>query len=159
MNTLVIRLLQLAIVALLLGSVLVQVVVPMYASRYAERVPEVAHLVFPYSVAAILFIGCAQVKLLALWQLLSLVKAEVIFTRRALRWVDVIIIAGSVATLLTAGILCQMLFFFIPGGAGPVLVYLAAVIAAGVVFVLLMIVMRHLLVAATADRSELDAVI
>lgn len=159
MNTLVIWLLRFAIVVLLLGSVLAQVIVPVLASRSGEDVPEVAHLVIPYSVAAILFIGCAQVKLLALWRLLSLVKGGVIFTRHALRWVDVIIVAASVATLLTAGVLFQMLFFFIPGGAGPVVLWLSAVIFAGVLFVLLMAVMRGLLVAAVADRTELDGVI
>jgi hypothetical protein len=159
MSKVVIWLLRCSIVGLLLGSVLVQVAVPIQASEFGRRVPEVEHLVVPYSVAAILFIGCAQVALLATWRLLSLVKGGVIFTRRALRWVDVIIVAGSVATLLTAAVLFQMLFFFIPGGPGPVIVYLVAVITAGVMFVLLMIVMRSLLVAATADRTELEAVI
>jgi hypothetical protein len=159
MHTLVIWLLRFGIVVLLLGSVLAQVLVPGLASRYAEDVPEVAHLVLPYSAAAILFIGCAQVTLLALWRLLSLVKRGVIFTRHALRWVDVIVVAASVATLLTAGVLLHMLFLFIPGGAGPVVYWLSAVIFAGVLFVLLMVVMRGLLVAAVADRSELDGVI
>jgi Protein of unknown function (DUF2975) len=159
MNTLVIWLLRVILVVLLLGSVLVQVAVPIHASNVGETIPEVAQFVVPYSVAAILFIGCGQVALLAIWRLLSFVKSGVIFTRRALRWVDVIIACASIATLLTAGVLLQMLFFFIPGGQGPAILWLAAVAAAGVMFVLLMLVMRGLLEAATADRSELDAVI
>ena len=90
MNMLASRLLRVALVVLLLGTVLAQVLVPVYASEVGTRFPEVAYLVVPYSVAAILFIGCGQVALLVVWRLLSLVDGGVIFTRRALRWVDVI---------------------------------------------------------------------
>ena len=91
MTTLASRLLRVALVVLLLGTVLAQVLVPVYASQVATTHPEVAYLVVPYSAAAILFIGCGQVALLVVWRLLSLVDGGVIFTRRALRWVDVII--------------------------------------------------------------------
>ncbi|MEO8273878.1 MAG: DUF2975 domain-containing protein, partial [Chloroflexota bacterium] len=60
------HLLRVALLVLLLVSVLAQVFVPVYASGVGARFPEVAHLVFPYSVAAILFIGCGQVALLAI---------------------------------------------------------------------------------------------
>jgi hypothetical protein len=159
MNTLVIWLLRVVLVVLLLGSALGQLAVPIHASNVGETIPEVAQFVVPYSVAAILFIACGQVAVIAIWRLLSFVKGGVIFTRRALRWVDVIIACASMATVLTAGVLIQMLFFFTPGGQGPAIFWLAAVIAAGVMFVLLMMVMRGLLVAAVADRSELDGVI
>ncbi len=159
MNTFVIWVLRVLIVALFLGSLLVQVLVPVQASSVGDRIPEVAHLVVPYSVAAILFIGCIQLALLGLWRLLSLVKGGIIFTRQALRWVDLIVLSGASATALTTAVLVQMLFFFIPGGAGPVIFYLTGVIAAGVMFVLLMVVMRGLLVSAVEDRTELDGVI
>lgn len=129
------------------------------ASRFGEGSPEVAYLVVPYAMAAILFIGCGQVALLAVWRLLSMVSGGVIFTRRAVRWVNLIITSAVVATLLTTGVLVQMLFFFIPGGPGPVVFFLAAAIAAGVTIVLLMVVMRGLLVLAIADRTELEGVI
>ncbi len=158
MNKLAIRLFRVALVVLLLGSVLAQVLVPVYASEVGTRFPEVAYLVVPYSLAAILFIGCGQVALLVVWRLLSLVGEGVIFTRRALRWVDVITVCGAIATVLSAGVLIHMLGF-VPGGGGPTIYYLAATIAGGVTFVLLMIVMRGLLEAAIADRAELDAVI
>ena len=157
MNKLAIRLLRVALVVLLLGSVLAQVLVPVYASAVGTRFPEVAYLVVPYSVAAILFIGCGQVTLLAVWRLLSLVGGGVIFTRRAMRWVDVITVCGAIATVLNVAVLIHMLGF-VPGG-GPTIYYLAAFVAGGVTFVLLMIVMRGLLESAIADRAELDAVI
>jgi hypothetical protein len=158
MHKLPIRLLRVVLVVLLLGSVLAQILVPVYASQVATRFPEVACLVVPYSVAAILFIGCGQVALLAVWRLLSLVDGGVIFTRRAVRWVDVILACATVATVLTAGVLIQMLGF-VPGGGGPMIYYLAACIAGGLAFVLLMVVMRGLLLSAIADRAELDEVI
>ncbi len=158
MNKLAGQLLRVALVVLLLGSVLVQVLVPVYASYVGARVPEVAYLVVPYSVAAILFIGCGQVALLAIWRLVSLVDGGVIFTRRAVRWVDVITACGAVATVLSAGVLIHMLGF-VPGGGGPTIYYLATCVVGGLAFVLIMVVMRGLLEAATTDRAELDGVI
>jgi len=152
------RLLRVALLVLLLMSVLAQVLVPVYAFEVGTRFPEVAHLVVPYSLAAILFIGCGQVALLAIWRLLSLVDGGVIFTRRAVRWVDVIVACGAVAVGLTSLVLIHMLAV-VPGGGGPMVYYLAGCIAAGVAFVLLMVVMRGLLLAAVADRAELDEVI
>jgi Protein of unknown function (DUF2975) len=158
MNKLAILLLRVAIVVLLLGSVLAQFLVPVYASQVGTTHPEVAYLVVPYSVAAILFIGCGQVALLVVWRLLSMVGGGVIFTRRALRWVDVITACGVVATALSVGVLVHMVRF-VPGGGGPMIYYLAACVVAGIAFVLLMVVMRGLLESAVADRAELDEVI
>lgn len=152
------RLLRVALVVLLLGTVLAQVLVPVQATMVGTAIPEVAYLVVPYSVAAILFIVCVQVALLVVWRLLSLVDGGVIFTRRALRWVDVIIGCAVVATVLSAGVLIHMLRF-VPGGGGPTIYFMLACIAGGLAFVLLMIVMRGLLESAIADRTELDEVI
>jgi hypothetical protein len=158
MDILAVRLLRVALVVLLLGTVVVQVFVPSYASQEGRSVPEVAYLVVPYSLAAILFIGCGQVALLAVWRLLSLVDRGVIFTRRAVRWVDLITACAAVATILSAGVLIHMLGF-VPGGGGPTALYVAASVVGGLAFVLLMVVMRGLLESAVADRTELDEVI
>ncbi len=158
MHMLASRLLRLALVVLLLGTVLVQVLLPVFASDEGRIFPEVAYLVVPYSVAAILFIGCGQVALLVVWRLLSLVDGGVIFARRTLRWVDVITACGAIATALSAGVMIHMLGF-VPGGGGPMIYYLGACVAVGLAFVLLMVVMRGLLEAAIADRTELDEVI
>jgi hypothetical protein len=158
MDKLARQLLRVVLVVLLLGSALAQVLVPVYASEVGTRFPEVAYLVVPYSVAAILFIGCGQVALLVVWRLLSLVDGGVIFTRSAVRWVDVITACAAVATVLSAGVLIHMLGF-VPGRGGPMVYYLAACVAGGLAFALLMVVMRGLLVSAIADRTELDEVI
>jgi hypothetical protein len=158
MNTLASRLLRVALVILLLGSVFVQFLVPVQATMVGTANPEVEYLVVPYSLAAILFIACCQVALLVVWRLLSLVDGGVIFTRRAVRWVDVIIGCAVVATVLSIGVLVHMLRF-VPGGGGPMGLYVSACIVGGLAFVLLMVVMRGLLLSAIADRTELDEVI
>ena len=157
MTTLAIRLLRVALVVLLLGTVLAQALVPVIASEAGTTFPEVAYLVVPYSVAGILVIACGQVALLVVWRLLSLVNGGVIFTRRALRWVDVITACGAVATVLSAGVMIHLLFFV--GVGGPLMYWLGACVAGGLAFVLLMVVMRGLLESAIADRTELDEVI
>lgn len=157
MHKLVTRLMRVALVVLLLGSVLAQLLVPLTANAEALAAPELTFLVVPYSIAAILFIVCGQVALLVVWRLLSLVDSGVIFTRRSLRLVDVITVCGAVATVLSAGVLIHLVVFI---GAGlPPVLWLVAIVAAGVAFVLLMIVMRGLLESAIADRAELDGVI
>jgi hypothetical protein len=157
MHALVIRLLRVALVVLLLGSVLAQALVPLFASQAAKTFPEVEYLVVPYSVAGILAIACGQIVLLVIWRLLSLVNGGVIFTSRALRWVDVIIVCAAVATTLSVGVMTHLLAVH---GGGPGIIFgLAATLACGVTFVLLMIVMRGLLELAIADRTELDEVI
>ena len=158
MNRFASRLLRVALVVLLFGSVLAQVLLPVYASEVGTRFPEVAYLVVPYSAAAIVFIGCGQVALLVVWRLLSLVDGGVIFNRRAVRWVDVIGTCAAVATVLSAGVLVHILGF-VPGGGGPMAYYLAACVAAGLAAALLVVVMRGLLESAIADRTELDATI
>jgi hypothetical protein len=55
MNVLAGRLLRIPLVVLLLGSAVAQVLVPVLASEVGARFPEVASLVVPSSVAAILF--------------------------------------------------------------------------------------------------------
>ena len=158
MNVLASRLLRVPLVVLLIGTALAQVLLPVFASEEGRIFPEVAYLVVPYSVAGILFIGCGQVALLAVWRLLSMINGGAIFTRRALHWVDVITVCAAVATVLSVGVSIHMLGF-VPGSGGPMIYYLGACVAGGLAFVLLMVVMRGLLESAIADRTELDEVI
>ncbi len=134
-----------ALVIVLLGSVLAQVLLPMYASEVARRFPEVANLVVPYSVAAILFIACGQVALLVVWRLLSLFDRGFALTRRTARWFDVITGCAAVATVLSAGVLIHMLNF-VPGGGGPMIYYLATSVAGALALVLFTVVIRGKLV-------------
>jgi hypothetical protein len=157
MNVLARRLLRVALVVLLLGTVLAQVLLPVFGSEEGRIYSELAYLVVPYSIVGIAAIACVQVALLAVWRLLSLVDAGEIFTRGALRWVDAIAICGALAAVLGAGVLVHLLFVVRVGG--PLILALAAILAGGLAFVLLMVVLRGLLESAIADRSELEAVI
>ena len=157
MHALPIQLLRVALAVLLVGSVLAQLLVPVFGSGVGRIYPEFAYLVIPYSAAAILAIGCVQVALFVVWRLLSMVVGGVIFTRPAMRWVDVITACAAIATVLVAAPLIHVLFFV--GVGGPLLLWLAASIAGGLSFVLIMIVLRGLLASAIADRAELDEVI
>lgn len=138
------RLLRVVLIVLLLGTVLAQVLVRVAASQQATMVPEVAYLEVPYSVAAILFIGCVQVALLVVWRLLALVDGEAIFTRRAVRWIDVMVACAAVATILSAGVLVHMLGF-VPGGGGPMIYFVAAAATGALASVLLIVVVRGVL--------------
>ena len=158
MNKVLIRLLRIALVVLLLGSVLAQVLVPAYGYAISATNPGIQYLIVPYSVAVIMVIVCGQVALLVVWRLLSLVGSGAIFTRRSLRLVDVITVCGAVATVLMAVVLAHLLAVVNAGGVAALL-GLPATIACGAAFVLLMIVMRGLLESATADRAELEGVI
>lgn len=143
------RLARVGIVVLLLGSVLAQVLVPVLASQEAAIYPEVAHLAMPYTIAAIAFIGCGQVALLAVWRLLSLVDAGAILTGRATRWIDVIIAATVAATVLSVGVLVHLLF--IVGVGGGFVLCLPVCVVGGPVLALLLLVARGVHIT-TVDR-------
>lgn len=151
------RLLPVVLVVLLLGSVLAQVLLPVFGSEEGRIYPELAYLVVPYSVAGILAIACGQLALLVVWRLLLMVEGEDIFTRSALRWVDAITVCGAIATILGASPMVHLLFFV--GVGGPLILWLAACLAGGLAFVLLMLVLRGLLESAVAQRTELGEVI
>ena len=150
--------LRAVLVVLFAGSLLSQALLPRLAEELGGPYDETVHLVAPYAVAGILVIGCAQVALITVWRLLSMVADDTIFTARALRWVDVITISGAAAALISAGVAAHLLV--IVGVGGPAIVFALIVsVAGGIGFVLLMSVMRDRLRSAIACRSERDTVI
>ncbi|MFB9166017.1 DUF2975 domain-containing protein [Arthrobacter psychrochitiniphilus] len=89
MNFQQIRLLRIAVVMLALGSILTQVfITPHVARSFAEAYPEVAYLERPYTIAVIVAIAGFELALLAIWQILSIVKRGAAFTRSPMRWVN-----------------------------------------------------------------------
>lgn len=159
MKLLTIVALRVLLILLFLGAVLAQTaIIPVLAAQEAARWPEVAHLAAPYATLVISAIACAEVALVALWMLLSMVSRGAIFTERAFRWVDVIIYAALAATVLTIAAPAHLLGAVGVGGPGVVLVLGTAAIA-GASFVLLMLVMRGLLRTATTLESELAEVV
>lgn len=150
--------------AVLLGLFGQIVVIPTTASDEADRFPPYEPFVVPYVTVAILGVACVQVVLAAVWMLLDMVERDAVFSRRAFRWVDTVIGATVVATLLAFGVAVHLAVAEIPspddgmqvlGALGAAL----ACVGVGAAFAMLVVVMRGLLGKATALRSELAEVV
>jgi hypothetical protein len=132
-----------------------------FASMAAEE-PKLAHLRWPLTAVAVLTLLCVQIVIVCTWKLLTMVKADRIFSTEALAWVDgivwavtggwLIMLAGSAAVVLT--------IYFTPEFRDPgTPMLLAGVMLTGLVVVLLVVVLRALLRQAAALRTDMDAVI
>ncbi|MEW1957393.1 DUF2975 domain-containing protein [Kineococcus sp. NPDC059986] len=159
MNANVISAVRLCLVLLGAGAAFGQVVyAPVAASQSAQMYPELAHLAVPYTIAVIVVLACVQAALVAVWKLLAMVDQGWIFDPAALRWVDVIVAAAAVGTVVTVGTVTHLVSWV--GVGGPfALVVQAASLVGGACFVLLMLVMRGLLVSATVLQREMAEVV
>lgn len=155
-----------AVLALLLaGSVFVQtVMVPLLAIDMNGLKPEYAYLRTPLLVIAVLGVVTAQVVLVCVWRLLTMVRRGTVFSHAAFRYVDVIT-GAFVAAALVVFALGTVLA---PGEAvAPGVVLLLGGVGLGILGVaLIVLVLRTLLaqavardVEATAMQAELDEVI
>lgn len=151
---------RIVLALVLVGSLFVQVVmVPLMAIDLAHLLaPEDAHLRVPLIVIAVLAILTVEVAVVCVWQLVTMARRGTVFSHAAFRYVNVIIIAVAVASVLTfaLGVLLA------PGEAvAPGVVLLiggAGVLIAGVALIVL--VLRALLaqaVARDAQANELQA--
>ncbi|MER7965487.1 DUF2975 domain-containing protein [Streptomyces ardesiacus] len=146
--------------AILLGLFGQLVVIPSTASDEVDRFPPYEPFAVPYATVAIVGVACVQVVLGAVWMLLGMVERDAVFTRRAFRWVDVVIGATVVATLLALGTAVHLAVAEIPSpddGMQALGALGAAVTCAGAgaAFAMLTVVLRGLLHKATAMRAEL----
>ncbi|CAL9667975.1 DUF2975 domain-containing protein [Streptomyces sp. enrichment culture] len=150
--------------AILLGLFGQIVVIPTTAADEADRFPPYEPFALPYATVAILGVACVQVVLAAVWMLLDMVERDAVFSRRAFRWVDTVIGATVVATLLAFGVAVHLAVAEIPSpdDGMQVLGALGAAVACvgvGAAFAMLVVVLRGLLSKATALRSELAEVV
>jgi hypothetical protein len=122
----------------------------------AQEEPDLAHLRWPLTIFAGLEIACVQVVVVCIWRLLTLVRADRIFSQEAFRWVDVILGAMVAAWLLLAAATAYFLSKADDPGT-PIL--LLGMLLSGGVLILLMGVMRALLRQATTLRTDMEAVI
>jgi DUF2975 family protein len=134
----------------LVGSLFVQgVMVPLLAKDLDEAPAGVR---VPVVVIVLLGIGTIQVSMVCVWRLLTMVRRGTVFSHAAFRYVDVVIGAAVVASLLMFGLGVTLA----PGEAvAPGIVLLiggAAVLIAGVA--LLVLVLRTLLAQAVARDAE-----
>lgn len=131
---------------------------PSWADQFAELYPDLAWLHWPMLAVTWLLVLGAQAVLVAVWVLLGMVQRGRVFTAAAFGWVDVIIAAAVVDTLLALGVF--LLFSAVIGANPPglMLTELALVIG-GAAFALLMTVMKGLLRQASQLTDELSVVI
>jgi DUF2975 family protein len=122
----------------------------------AREHPELAYLRWPATTVTVFLLLCTEVVIVAIWQLLTLVRRDRIFTEKSLIWVDVIIWAIGTGWLVLLGAGAYVAF----NADDPALPLMLMLIGAGVTVVgLLVVVLRALLRQATALRSDLEAVI
>ncbi|MEU3017027.1 MULTISPECIES: DUF2975 domain-containing protein [unclassified Nocardiopsis] len=140
------------------------VVIPGAIAEEAASFPPYAPIVVPYTVLGILGVACVQVALAATWKLLGMVEHDTLFDARALPWVDLVIGASLVGTLLAAGVAVHLAVTDMPFANGAMeavsaLGAAALTSVAGAAFAALVVLMRGLLGRATRLRTELAGVV
>ncbi|MBG6239734.1 hypothetical protein IWX78_002724 [Mycetocola sp. CAN_C7] len=156
-RTAIVALKALIVVLIALLLVCQLFVVPGLASQMVQRSPEVGYLETPGIIITVGFLLCVQVALVCVWRLLSLVRASSIFSVDAFTWVDIILGAVAVATLLIAG---SFITLAVAGVASPSVTILCALgIVLGSGFALLIVVMRGLLRKASQLEQDLAEVV
>ncbi|WP_018681179.1 DUF2975 domain-containing protein [Actinokineospora enzanensis] len=122
----------------------------------ARESPDHAYLRWPLTGITVFWLLCAQVVVVATWQLLTLVTRDRIFTDASLVWVDAIVWAILAAWVVLVGVLGYLLFTWHDPGLPLLLLLLTTGVT---VLGLVVVVMRALLRQATVLRSDMDAVI
>ena len=151
MGNLALLTLRIVLAMVLAGSLFVQLVmVPLLAIDLDD--PDVVDVRIPLVVIVVLGIVAVQVTVVCVWRLLTMVKRGTVFSHAAFRYVDVIVGAVAVASLLCFGLGVVLA----PGEAvAPGVVLLiggVAVIVAGIALIVL--VLRMLLAQAVARDAE-----
>ncbi|MCD0443579.1 DUF2975 domain-containing protein [Glycomyces sp. A-F 0318] len=166
MHRFFIAVLRLGIIAVLLVGLFGQVlVIPNTAANEVENFPPYEPFAVPYATAAILGVACVQVALVAMWMLLGMIGRKAIFTPRAFRWVDVVIGATVVATLIALGVVGHLMFWHVPEPPGQDMALLgafgAAVVCAGAgaAFAMAVVILRGLLRKAADLEAEMAEVV
>lgn len=146
--------LRIVLALVLAGSAFVQaVMVPLLATDLEQDFSsDVADVRAPLLLITVLGIIAIQVTLICVWRLLTMVRRGTVFSNAAFRYVDVVIGAITVASLLLFGLGAVLA----PGEAVPpemvLLIGGAAVLVAGIALIVL--VMRMLLAQAVARDAE-----
>jgi len=142
-------------IALLLASQIF--VIPEIANVTAERNPDVAQLMIPGIVGAIIFLVLVQVTLVCVWQLLSLVRADQIFSPKAFRYVDVILAMLIAAGALIAG---SYVVIMLARAVSPSVQLFAALgFVVSIAMGLLVVVLRGLLTKALQLEQDMSEVV
>jgi len=165
MGRLAILALRAVITLMFAGLLVVQgMVVPAIGRDIDDGGGEVAHLRWPVVIVLFLGVLAVQVALVCIWQLLTMVRRDTVFSAAAFRYVDVIIGAAVGMTLLAM----VLSFVLAPGEAvAPGIVLLIVIGGMGTAGIALLVLVLRVLLAkavaldstATTLRAELDEVI
>ncbi|HEX5567512.1 MAG TPA: DUF2975 domain-containing protein [Streptomyces sp.] len=153
MGRLTVLALRAVIVALLAGSVFVQaVMVPLLAIDMEGLNEDYAYLRTPFLVIVVLGVVTAQVVLVCVWRLVTMVRRGTVFSHAAFRYVDVVTGAFVAAALLVFALAVLLA----PGEAvAPGIVLLVCGASLGILGVaLIVLVLRMLLARAVARDAE-----
>lgn len=158
MQSRLIQTLRVLIALMLLLLLVAQIVaVPLVASTFASRYPMFAGLEFPGIVAAVILILCVQVVFLCVWQLLSLVRVDRIFSEGAFCYVDVILASILAATVIVIAAFAMLLIAEATTPSLSLLLVFGVVVGLGLS--LLVLVLRGLLSKALQLEQDLSEVV
>ncbi|GLZ77863.1 transporter [Actinorhabdospora filicis] len=158
MGKLAVQALRVVLVLLFGGSLFVQtVMLPLIAVNDSDTRPQAAGMTWALTVILILWIITAQVILVCVWNLLTMVGRGTVFSPGAFRWVHLIIGALIAAAVLTASLAGMIA----PGDDVPpgMVLLLGGAVIGQLGVALIVLVLRMLLVQAAGMRAELDEVI
>lgn len=165
MPRVVVTLLRIAVViAVLVGIYAAVIVIPTTAADDVAQYPPYAPYRVPFVTAAVLAIAGLIGALVAGWMLLSMISRDLIFTARAIRWVDVAIGCVGFASAVAAAVTVDLFVSDVPS-PGDGMELIGTIMMAGfctvlgATFTLLLVLLRHLLRKAADQRSELAGVI
>lgn len=132
-------------------------IVPVVAAQSAWRFHEIAYLQVPGIIIGVLFLLCVQVVLVCVWRLLSLVRADAIFSESAFPDVNVSLWAVGFATVLVVVTLITITSTGVQNASVTLLCLLGIVVGAGLS--LLILVLRGLLRKASQLERDLSEVV
>lgn len=141
--------LRVVLAMLIAGSVFVlAVMVPLLAADLREIEGDVPY--YPILVITILGVVSAQVVLVCVWRLVTMVRDSTVFSNAAFRYVDIVIGAFVVASLLVF----SFAVLLAPGETAPGIVLLVCGIALAVFGVALVVLVLRLLLAQAVARDD-----
>lgn len=140
------------------------IVIPTTAADQVALFPPYESVQVPLVTAAIIFVACFEVVLVALWALLHRAGKGTVFEHGAISWVNVAMGAVLVAALVLAGLFVYTTFAEIPSpsdGMEVIGLWLESAVGtvAAIGGLLLLFVGRHLLRKAILLRTEMDEVV
>jgi cytochrome bd-type quinol oxidase subunit 2 len=146
-----------ALGVLLVGTVLVQLLLPLAAGELGGGYRETEHLVGPYAAMGILTVACLQIAVGALWWMLRPRDDDRTRTRTAVRGLDVLTACAIAATAIPALTMLHLLIVVGVGGPGIVLGTVAC-LATGAALTLRLRAARRAFRTAMATSTDLAAV-